>query len=414
MKAWNKIGIIVCVSALVIGSGVALSVRSQSPPEEAKAGYSRTESNGMLPPDQFAAMLEGFAEAEDEEEGLGPIYNARSCIDCHQNPVAGGNSQVSELRVGHKDSAGHFVSPTIFINHGQDSVPNRSLVNDRAVCPQAQEHAPLGENIRTFRMSLSVLGDGFVEAISDKTLQDIATSQPAMSGGRIAGQAIMVPVGESGQLRVGRFGWKDQHASLLSFAGDAYLNEQGVTSGLNPNNMTEVCGTGEEGPEDTDDADLHKFASFMRATMAPPVDDVLINTPDAKSGGQIFAQIGCAICHVPSITTAAAGTAVNGDSYTVPEALGNKTIHPYSDFLLHNLGTGDGIVQNGGETTANKVRTPPLWGLRTRDRFMHDGLSIMVPNAISRHGGEAGGVIKNYSKLSNKQRSQLLAFLNSL
>jgi CxxC motif-containing protein (DUF1111 family) len=148
--------------------------------------------------------------------------------------------------------------------------------------------------------------------------------------------------------------------------------------------------------------------------MAPPVDDAVINTPDAKSGAQVFAQIGCAICHVPSITTAAAGTAVNGDSYTVPEALGNKTIHPYSDFLLHNVGTGDGIVQNGGETTANKVRTPPLWGLRTRDRFMHDGLSITVPNAISRHGGEAGGVIKNYSKLSNKQRSQLLAFLNSL
>ena len=98
----------------------------------------------------------------------------------------------------------------------------------------------------------------------------------------------------------------------------------------------------------------------------------------------------------------------------VPDALGNKTIHPYGDFLLHNVGTGDGIVQNGPADTANKLRTVPLWGLRTRDRLMHDGASVTVAGAIQRHGGEASSVVRNYSKLSPSQQRQLLTFLNSL
>src|SRR2546430_14487222 len=108
--------------------------------------------------------------SEGVDKGLGPVYNARSCVDCHQNPVTGGNSQVSELRAGHLDSSGHFVSPTIFINNGQSNIPDRSLINDRAVCPEAQERLPHTEFIRTFRMSLNTLGDGFVEAIDDNTL----------------------------------------------------------------------------------------------------------------------------------------------------------------------------------------------------------------------------------------------------
>ena len=412
MNAWGKIWISVCVSALIIGSGLGLKLSSQGAPPDGTTGYSETTSNGMLIPTDFAEALDSFKEVDDVQKGLGPTYNATSCVDCHQNPVTGGNSQIAELRVGHRDRFGHFVNPTILINHGQTSIPGRSLVNDRAVCPEAQEHAPQTEDIRAFRMTLSVLGDGFVEAIADSTLKDIAAKQPSLSGGRIAGQAIMVPVAESGQLRVGRFGWKDQQASLLSFAADAYLNEQGITSQLNPTDVTNVCDGNSNDPEDEEDIDT--FASFMRATMAPPIDTTSMNTPDAQAGAQVFTRVGCAICHVPSITTAAAGTDINGDGYQIPDALGNKTIRPYGDFLLHNVGTGDGIVQNGGETTANKVRTSPLWGLRTRDRFMHDGLSITLPNAISRHGGEAGGVTKNYFKLSSRQKDQLIAFLNSL
>ena len=133
---------------------------------------------------------------------------------------------------------------------------------------------------------------------------------------------------------------------------------------------------------------------------------------DAQAGQQIFSKVGCAICHVSSISTTS-GTLTIGE-YTVPDALKNKTIHPYGDFLLHNIGTGDGIVQNGPQDTANKLRTAPLWGLRTRDRFMHDGLSVTLPNAIGRHRNEASDVIKSYYKLSDRQKSQLLAFLNAL
>ena len=411
------------LTLVVMASGLMLKVRSQATAPEAPTGFttptlsvnpgSQSSSNGIEDATPFTADQATFEEADGVDKGLGPMYNARSCADCHQNPVTGGGSQVAEFRVGHNDSSGQFVNPTITVNDGQTSVPNRSLVNDRATCAEAQEHAPASEGIRTFRMSLSVLGDGFVEAIDDATLQNIARQQRIQSGGRIAGEAIQVPVFEaSGQTRVGRFGWKDQQASLLSFASDAYLNEQGITNRFNMTDTTTLCKTTSD-PEDVDN-DIDHFAMFMRGTKAPPVDSALINTRAAQTGQQIFVQIGCAMCHVPSITTAPTGTSFAGGAFVVPDALGNKTIHPYGDFLLHNVGTGDGIVQNGPADTANKLRTVPLWGLRTRDRLMHDGASVTVAGAIQRHGGEAGGVIKNYFRLSPSQQAQLLTFLNSL
>ena len=115
-----------------------------------------------------------------------------------------------------------------------------------------------------------------------------------------------------------------------------------------------------------------------------------------------------------SITTAPAGTVINGGALTVPAALGNKTIHPFSDFLLHDVGTGDGIVQNGGQSTRNKLRTPPLWGVRTRGRLMHDGATVNRNEAILRHAGEANQAINNYRNLGTTQKNQLITFLNSL
>ena len=103
-----------------------------------------------------------------------------------------------------------------------------------------------------------------------------------------------------------------------------------------------------------------------------------------------------------------------GGITTVPDALGNKVIHPFSDFLLHNVGTGDGIVQNGQQSTRNRMRTPPLWGMRSRDRLMHDGESLTRNDAILRHAADATAVINNYRGLSNTQKNQLVAFLNSL
>jgi CxxC motif-containing protein (DUF1111 family) len=134
-----------------------------------------------------------------------------------------------------------------------------------------------------------------------------------------------------------------------------------------------------------------------------------------KTGESLFNQIGCGFCHTPSIVTAAPGTRINGGQFTVPAALGNKVIHPYSDFLLHNIGTGDGIpVLPTLPSTANQIRTAPLWGLRTRNRLMHDGLSFTAQEAIQRHAGQASSVTARYNALSQGQKTQLLRFLDSL
>jgi len=215
-----------------------------------------------------------------------------------------------------------------------------------------------------------------------------------------------------------RFGWKSQHASLLSFSADAYLNEIGITNRLLPHENTSLGNSiaaydTVADPEDTDN-DIDRFTRFMRATKAPARDEAVATTLDARSGAQIFGQIGCAVCHVPNIVTAAPGAAINGGTFIVPQALGGKVIHPFSDFLLHDVGTGDGIVQNGDQSTANKLRTPPLWGVRTRTRLMHDGQSLTYEEAIRRHGGEAGAVIARYRMLNNWQRAQLIWFLRSL
>jgi CxxC motif-containing protein (DUF1111 family) len=430
MRRFETVRVYFCALGLVVLAGAGSILYSQSP-TQAPTGFatptlqtnpgSQSISNGIGEPtsDTFTEDQATFEEQDGVDNGLGPIYNAQSCVNCHQTPVTGGTSQVTELRVGHNDAAGHFVNPSIPINNGATLVPNRSLVNDRATCPQATERVPGTETIHALRASLNTLGDGFVEAIDSNTLLAISRNQPAQSGGRIAGEFIQVPLLEApGQLRAGRFGWKNQQASLLSFSSDAYSNEQGITNRLNLNDSTSICKTSSD-PEDHTDpktnmADIDHFAQFMRGTMAPPVDPVLLATPAAQTGQQVFNSIGCAICHTTSITTAPQGTVINGGQFTVPLALGNKVIHPFSDFLLHNIGTGDGIVQNGPSDTANKMRTAPLWGLRTRDRLMHDLLSFTRNDAILRHAGEAQAVTNNYRALSTTQKNNLVTFLNSL
>src|SRR5262249_4706476 len=419
----RKLPLLMCVAALAGAFAIVGLAQSGT---QAVSGFntplnnnqSSAVSNGFTTDTVFAADEGVFMEEEDIGDGLGPVYNARSCVDCHAQPGVGGTSQVTELRVGHNDARGNFVNPTIAINDGATSIPNRSLVNDRSVCAEATERAPGTETIHALRATTNVLGDGYVEAIDSNTLLAIANAQPGQSGGRIAGQFIQVPVSEApGQMRGGRFGWKNQQASLLSFAADAYVNEQGITSRLQPTDTTSLCDTVTD-PEDHNDAsglaDIDHFARFMRATQAPPVDATLAATADARAGAQLFNAIGCNICHVTSITTAPAGTVINGGAFTVPAALGSKIIHPYSDFLLHNVGTGDGIVQNGGQATANQMRTSPLWGGRTKDRLMHDLLSFTRNDSILRHAGEATGVINNYRALSTTQKNQLITFLQSL
>jgi CxxC motif-containing protein (DUF1111 family) len=389
-------------------------------PTLVKAPGSMSVSNGIIEPsgDHFALDQQIYEMQHDVATGLGPVFNGRACAECHQNPVSGGSSQFTELRVGHLDANGNFVNPTVPINDGAATITGRSLINDRAVLPEAQEHIPRTENIRALRAALNTLGDGFVEAIDDSTLLAIADAQPRMSEGRIHGEAIEVPVLEApGQSRIGRFGWKDQHSSLLSFIGDAYLNEMGVTNRLRPKDETSI-GKVTPDPEDVPDelglADIDHFAQFVRGTKTPPRDATLAATHDAQSGDRLFDRIGCAACHVASITTAKPGTVIDGGAFVVPVALGNKIVHPYSDFLLHDIGTGDGIVQAGPADTANKLRTAPLWGLRMRPRYMHDLKSLTLQNAIERHEGEAEHVVRRFRDLPEAQKKELLTFLESL
>ncbi|HZS44019.1 MAG TPA: di-heme oxidoredictase family protein [Blastocatellia bacterium] len=389
---------------------------------EAPAGYDNI-SNGYLSQSDFDETKGIYEERDDIAKGLGPVYNAQSCAECHQSPTTGGISQISVLRAGHLDSKGNFVD-----------APGGSLINDRAIDPAIQEVVPDGENIRTFRASLNTLGDGYVEAIDDSTFTTIAQQQAQATNGFIQGQVVWVQILEDpGLWRVGRFGWKDQHASLLSFSGDAYVNEIGITNRLFKTENTSLGRSvaaydmvPDNGPSGEDkDNDIDAFAAFMRATKPPSRDWSIGNSSDSKAGENLFNQVGCNICHMSTIPTASPDKLLGDKSKGIPslipginstqaQMLGNKNIHPYSDFLLHDVGTGDGIVQNGGQITAHKMRTSPLWGLRTHNRYMHDFQTVTLMDAIMRHGGEASQVINNFSHLNAADQKRLITFLRSL
>jgi CxxC motif-containing protein (DUF1111 family) len=474
---------------------------------------------------QHTADRQVFEAVEEvTPDGLGPIYNAQSCRECHQNggerfpssgnqlsAISGGPSQTVEERAGHLDREGKFEAPDVPIEG--DVIRDRTLINDRSICLEAQERVPVTETIRTNRLALTLLGDGFVEAVPDETLLDIRNRQCRYGDKRVCGVAIRVPVLESPPLmRVGRFGWKDQHASLLSFAGDAYINEMGITNKLFPQEFTQVCnpsvsnvkppanpvpGTVTEPndqPVPSDNLeDIDHFARFIRATKAPPRDKSA-DAPATKEavirGEKIFNEVGCARCHIAEMQTAPVGTRLNGGTFVVTKALGNKIFHPYSDFLLHDVGTGDGIaiapVEHYGrpvtrqmnehdassmgmppnqpidplarsayerqiaaapfvpknryysksscdshrlaeeqssspasyfddfQCSANKIRTPALWGLHMRSRLMHDGQSLQLREAIERHQGEAKEVTRQFFKRNERDIANVLLFLNSL
>ncbi|HUI84835.1 MAG TPA: di-heme oxidoredictase family protein [Candidatus Binatia bacterium] len=481
MKLARLLFLLAC--ALPLAVTVHPRAQAPTPPPEALTGFDN-QSNGFSDPGRRVTDQDFFEEVEQiAPDGLGPLYNAQSCRECHQTPVSGAASQVSEFRAGHLDAHGVFQNPQIPIDHGAEVITGRTLVNDRAICPQIQEHVPDTETIRTTRLATNLLGDGYVEAISDETLLKIRREQCRQSHGTVCGQAVKVPVPESeGKDRIGRFGWKDQHASLLAFAGDAYLNEMGITNGQQKTEVTTICNppvtttipnkdpnkitepNSLPDPTDNNLEDIDHFASFMRSLKAPARDETLAATADAKHGAELFTKIGCASCHVETIVTGKSPAAPGGPGLH-PDAVENRTIHPFSDFLLHNVGTGDGIaialvehfgherlekrlqeekaageeaktaaedecsesfqtaVAEGGrhpklerdtQCARNKIRTAPLWGLRLRSRLMHHGNSVTVDDAIRRHKGEAHEVTERFLRLKPADQKALLAFLASL
>ena len=384
---------------------------------DAPTGYDNL-TNGFENQPPFDNDRIQFDTVETIATGLGPVYNAQSCRECHQNPVSGSVAQVNELRAGITDSNGNFTPHS-----------GGSLINDRAIDPSIQEHVFDSDNTRDFRTSLSISGDGFVEAIPDTEFTRIRNGQPAGMKGTIVNVPVLEAIlkGTTPTTRIGRFGWKNQHASLLSFAADAYLNEIGITSPLFPNENTsngnsvaafDTVGDPEDAATNNHPfgPDVESFTSFMRSTKAPPRgpdNPPTAGDPAQRSPGEIiFDNLGCETCHTDKITTAAPDIVFNGGFFPVGTALGNKIIHPYGDFMLHDIGTGDGIPQ--GQATGAQIRTAPLWGLRTRTRLMHNGQKLTIKDAINQHGGQAATAASNFGMLSAPDKNALMAFLNSL
>jgi CxxC motif-containing protein (DUF1111 family) len=397
----------------IVGVSGFLLAPAGGPFSEAPTGFDNL-TNGAVLQSEMDAGHQAFIETEGIADGLGPTYNATSCVSCHQSIADGGASQIKELRAGHIDRE-RFIPATVTLADGVTQIHGRSLVNQRAICTEAVEQLDPPEDIRATRLSLSLFGDSFVEAVADTDFLAISREQTITTHGRVHGEAILVPIleGSGRAMRVGRFGWKDQHASLLSFSADAYLNEMGITNPLQPTEATNICNpAGIAEPNNSDD--IFKFATFLRGLKAPPQDTLRANSSDAQAGAVLFRKIGCETCHVATLNTVPPRTTLNDGTFIVPDALGNLRFHPYSDFLLHDIGTGDGIVQNGPPDTRNKVRTMPLWGLRTRVEFLHDGRALDLYQAIELHRNEADESADLFDRLSTSDKASIMAFLKSL
>lgn len=361
---------------------------------------------GITPRDfeAFRAGLNAFTGVETVDDGLGPAFNGTSCGACHSVPAIGGISPMAELRAGHRDPDGTFhaldtAGTTLF--HAF-SLPNH-------VC---QPVLPPDTNVVARRVPIPLFGAGLIEAIPDDTLLSLADPLDRNRDGS-AGRASIVIDAATGERRVGRFGWKAQVATLLTFSGDAYRNEMGITNDIFPAELAfgipaeqlKLCDVAAD-PEDKADPvtrlrDIDHFAAFMKF-LAPIARGPIDNT--VKSGERTFAAIGCAACHIPSLMT---GSSAN-------PLFDRKVVLLYSDLLLHAIGTGDGIKQADSTASPDEIRTPALWGLRFRRPFLHDGSAATLEDAIARHGGEAELARQGFARLDAEARSALLAFLQSL
>jgi len=367
-----------------------------------------SQSGGPLPGitatefSEFRLGLDDFTEVETAEEGLGPAYNGTSCAVCHNVPAIGGAGVILELRAGYRDSAGAHTG----LNSAGDTLIH--LLSTPAHACQVQ--MPDDVTVIARRAPIPLFGAGLVEAIPDEAL--LALEDPVdRDRDGVSGRAGIVVDVASGQRRVGRFGWKAQHATLLTFGADAYRNEMGITNDLFPQESAFGISVAQmrscdpfPDPEDRRDPHtgrrgIDNFESFMRFLAPVSRSHVDDNT---LAGERLFSAIGCAACHVPRLTT--------GPS--AHPAFNRRSVDLFSDLLLHDVGTGDGIQQGAAEP--GEIRTPALWGLRFRRPFLRDGSATTIAEAIERHAGEAELATRGFHRLTPDEHTKLLAFLRSL
>lgn len=351
----------------------------------------------------FRMGREDFVEVETAAEGLGPVFNGTSCAQCHNIPTVGGTGTMVEMRAGYRDENGHFTAPAGGTLMHLFSIPPHTC---QVSIPAVYEEA----NVVGHRISMPLFGAGLVEAIPDESLLALADPDDK-DGDGISGRAAMVKDKATGRERVGRFGWKAQHATLLAFAGDAYLNEMGITNDLFRHEITAEADStklhpcdAKPDPEDVRDPrtglrGIDNFESFLRF-LAPPARAA--STESSSRGESLFRTTGCVSCHVPQLQT---GPNPNALFHLKPVSL-------FSDLLLHDIGTGDGIEQEAAK--GEEIRTPSLWGLRFRRPLLHDGSAPTIEKAIERHGEEASQVQERFKSLTPEQRADLIAFLKTL
>jgi len=352
--------------------------------------------------EEFRLGLEDFTEVETVEDGLGPAFNGSSCAVCHSVPAIGGAGVVAEVRAARRDEQGEFVElvPTSGSLFQIFSIPSH----------KCQPTIPPEANVIARRVPIPLFGAGLVEAIPDEALTALDDADDRDRDG-ISGRAAIITDIATGHTRVGRFGWKAQQATLLAFAGDAYRNEMGITNDLFPDELAfgissqqmKLC---DRIPDPEDRADprtrrrgIDNFEAFMKF-LAPAGRGVVDES--VRAGEALFGAAGCAACHVPSLETGPSSNPL----------FNRKSVALFSDLLLHDVGTGDGIRQ--GAASPLEFRTPALWGLRLRRPLLHDGTAATIEDAIGRHGNEAAQARGRFLSLSADQRAMLIAFLKSL
>ena len=353
---------------------------------------------------QSAAFSGGkteFASQESVADGLGPVFNGRACGECHNQGAIGGGSERVVTRFG-TITNGAF-DP--LAQYGGSLIQDHAIgTADGSTYQFSPETVPAAATIVAHRRTTPLFGLGYVDAVPDQTFADLAAQEVARGDGT-AGHVNMVYNISAGMNTVGKFGWKAQVPTLFQFAGDAYLNEMGIT---NPQFPNENCPGGDcsllaHNPvpalNDTGDG-VQAFADFMTMLGAPPRGTI---NGDVTAGESTFVKIGCDACHVSSLRTGSSPVA----------ALSNQTFHPYSDFLVHDMGSlGDGIAQ--AQAGMHEMRTAPLWGLRLVTRYLHDGRAGTVDEAILAHDGQARAARDRYAALDANAKSKLLSFLGSL
>lgn len=341
-----------------------------------------------------------FTHNRDPGSGLGPVMNGLSCSACHDSPPAiGGTNQRLETRFGRRNLDGSF-DPLVSLGGPTLQDESIGLVNGVSWAP---ETVPSSANVVAQRRTTPVFGLGLVDATPDATFTAVAEWERTHYS-ELAGRPAMVRDLAKDADAVGRFGWKASHPTLLQFTAEAFLNEMGITTPIFPN---ENCPGGDcaslasnpaPGVNDPEGAALARAANFMTFLGPPP------RGQNAPSGGaEVFARIGCSVCHQQTLVTGPNASA----------ALDRVAYHPFSDFLLHEMGTlGDGIDQ--GDARGTEMRTAPLWGLSFQRTLLHDGRAKSVESAILAHDGQGKAARDRFAALPDSQRSGLLLFLQSL